>query len=119
MCTCYRESGHSNPLSCLKSNTCPCVYHCLSLFIFKRKTITFVRIAANLSINGSCVTLFSDVLPGGPVDKVRPGDEILEIEGVSMLGMRRLEAWSFIRRLPTGPVDVILRRLLKISKHED
>uniref|UniRef100_A0A3P8RXM3 PDZ domain-containing protein n=1 Tax=Amphiprion percula TaxID=161767 RepID=A0A3P8RXM3_AMPPE len=47
---------------------------------------------------------------GGPVDQVCPGDEVLEIGGVSMLGMRRLEAWTLIRRLPAGPVDVVLRR---------
>ncbi|GAA6220664.1 uncharacterized protein LOC108885962 [Lates japonicus] len=47
---------------------------------------------------------------GGPVDKVCPGDEVLEIEGVSMVGMRRLEAWTLIKKLPPGPVDVVLRR---------
>lgn len=50
------------------------------------------------------------VFLGGPVDQVYPGDEILEIEGRSMVGMRRLEAWTLIRRLPPGPVDVVLRR---------
>lgn len=49
---------------------------------------------------------------GGPVDKVRPGDEVLEIDGMSMVGMRRLEAWTWIRGLPPGPVDVVLRRPL-------
>ncbi|KAM9353474.1 uncharacterized protein ABDE67_005849 [Symphorus nematophorus] len=50
------------------------------------------------------------IFQGGPVDKVCPGDEVLEIGGVSMVGMRRLEAWTLIRRLPAGPVDVVLRR---------
>ncbi len=50
---------------------------------------------------------------GGPVDKVHPGDEVVEIGGVSMVGMRRLEAWTLIRGLPPGPVDVVLRRPLK------
>uniref|UniRef100_A0A3Q1G325 Uncharacterized LOC110970176 n=1 Tax=Acanthochromis polyacanthus TaxID=80966 RepID=A0A3Q1G325_9TELE len=50
------------------------------------------------------------IFQGGPVDQVCPGDEVLEIGGVSMLGMRRLEAWTLIRRLPAGPVDVVLRR---------
>ncbi|XP_073342024.1 uncharacterized protein [Pagrus major] len=53
------------------------------------------------------------IFQGGPVDKVCPGDEVLEIEGVSMVGMRRLEAWTLIRKLPPGPVDVVLRRPLK------
>lgn len=52
-------------------------------------------------------------LSGGPIDKVFPGDEVLEIDGISMMGMRRLEAWTLIRRLPPGPVDVVLRRPLK------
>ncbi|KAM8826940.1 uncharacterized protein ACB058_020055 isoform 2-T3 [Synchiropus picturatus] len=50
---------------------------------------------------------------GGPFDKVHPGDELLEVEGVSMVGMRRLEAWTLIRRLPPGPVDVVLSRPMK------
>nr|XP_057939944.1 uncharacterized protein si:dkey-92i15.4 isoform X2 [Doryrhamphus excisus] len=50
------------------------------------------------------------IFQGGPVDKICPGDEVMEIEGVSMVGMRRLEAWTLIRRLPSGPVDVVIRR---------
>lgn len=61
------------------------------------------------SLNPSLECLIS----GGPVDKVYPGDEVLEIEGVSMMGMSRLEAWTLIRRLPPGPVDVVLHRPLK------
>lgn len=47
------------------------------------------------------------------MSEVLPGDEVLEIEGVSMVGMRRLEAWTLIRRLPPGPVNVVLHRPLK------
>ncbi|XP_060937333.1 uncharacterized protein si:dkey-92i15.4 [Limanda limanda] len=53
------------------------------------------------------------IFQGGPVDKVCPGDEVLEIEGVSVVGMRRLEAWTLIRKLPSGPVDLVLSRPLK------
>ncbi|XP_034083882.1 LOW QUALITY PROTEIN: uncharacterized protein si:dkey-92i15.4 [Gymnodraco acuticeps] len=53
------------------------------------------------------------IFQGGPVDKMYPGDEVEEIEGVSVVGMRRLEAWTLIRKLPTGPVDVVLRRPLE------
>ncbi|XP_070822927.1 uncharacterized protein [Chaetodon trifascialis] len=53
------------------------------------------------------------IFQGGPADKVCPSDEVLEIGGVSVVGMRRLEAWTLIRRLPPGPVDVVLRRPLK------
>ena len=41
-----------------------------------------------------------------------PGDEVVEINGVDTTGMRRLEVWTFIKNLPPGPVDVILRRPL-------
>lgn len=50
------------------------------------------------------------IFQGGPFEKVVPGDEMLEIDGVSLVGMRRLEAWTLIRRLPPGPVKVVLRR---------
>ncbi|KAL0985261.1 hypothetical protein UPYG_G00154700 [Umbra pygmaea] len=50
------------------------------------------------------------VFLGGPVSDVSPGDEVLEIQGVSLVGLRRLEAWNLIVKLPTGPVDVVLRR---------
>lgn len=50
------------------------------------------------------------------MDKVFPGDEVLEIEGVSMMGKRRLDAWSLIRKLPAGPVDVVICRPVKVQK---
>lgn len=50
------------------------------------------------------------IFQGGPVDKILPGDEVLEVNGVSVVGMRRLEAWTLIRKLPPGPVNVVLRR---------
>lgn len=56
------------------------------------------------------------IFQGGPVDKVFPGDEVLEIEGVSMTGKRRLDAWSLIRKLPAGPVDVVICRPVKVQK---
>lgn len=52
------------------------------------------------------------IFQGGPVDSVCPGDELLEIQGTSVVGMRRLEAWTLIRGLPPGPVEVLLRRSL-------
>ncbi|XP_077383613.1 uncharacterized protein LOC144022576 [Festucalex cinctus] len=58
------------------------------------------------------------IFQGGPVDKISPGDEVMEIQGVSMVGMRRLEAWSLIRGLPSGQVDVVIRRPRKTSEAE-
>ncbi|XP_019948862.2 serine-rich adhesin for platelets [Paralichthys olivaceus] len=62
---------------------------------------------------GNRPLIVQKIFQGGPVNKVCPGDEILEIEGVSVVGMRRLEAWTLIRKLPPGPVDVVLSRPLK------
>ncbi|XP_041844188.1 uncharacterized protein si:dkey-92i15.4 [Melanotaenia boesemani] len=53
------------------------------------------------------------IFQGGPVDKVYSGDQVLEIQGISMTGMRRLEAWTFIKSLPPGPVEVVLHRPIK------
>lgn len=66
-------------------------------------------------VSGSNISVlpFSLFSSGGPVDKVFPGDEVLEIEGVSTLGMSRLEVWTFIRKLPPGPVNVVLQHPLK------
>ncbi|KAI7807201.1 putative dentin sialophosphoprotein, partial [Triplophysa rosa] len=50
------------------------------------------------------------IFQGGPVNKVFPGDELLEVQGQSLMGMRRLEAWNRIRRLAPGPVEVLLHR---------
>ncbi|KAB5587113.1 hypothetical protein PHYPO_G00009180 [Pangasianodon hypophthalmus] len=47
---------------------------------------------------------------GGPVGKVFPGDELLEVEGQRLEGLRRLEVWHLIKRLPSGPVEVLLQR---------
>ncbi|KAL7875141.1 hypothetical protein SRHO_G00061110 [Serrasalmus rhombeus] len=47
---------------------------------------------------------------GGPIGKLCPGDELLEIQGQSLGGLRRLEAWNLIKKLPPGPVEVLLHR---------
>ncbi|XP_032415140.1 uncharacterized protein LOC116717700 [Xiphophorus hellerii] len=56
------------------------------------------------------------IFRGGPVDKMFPGDEILEIQGFSVVGRRRLEVWNFIKTLASGPVEVVLRRPVKVTK---
>ncbi|XP_043116134.1 uncharacterized protein si:dkey-92i15.4 [Puntigrus tetrazona] len=50
------------------------------------------------------------IFRGGPVNEVFPGDELLEVQGQSLVGMMRLEAWNLIKRLPPGPVEVLLHR---------
>ncbi|XP_052475045.1 uncharacterized protein LOC128030974 [Carassius gibelio] len=50
------------------------------------------------------------IFRGGPVNEVFPGDELLEVQGQSLVGLMRLEAWSLIKKLPSGPVEVLLHR---------
>ncbi|XP_073703523.1 uncharacterized protein [Garra rufa] len=50
------------------------------------------------------------IFRGGPVNEVFPGDELLEVQGQSLVGMMRLEAWNLIKKLPPGPVKVLLHR---------
>ncbi|KAI4880952.1 hypothetical protein NFI96_019597, partial [Prochilodus magdalenae] len=50
------------------------------------------------------------VFQGGPISTVFPGDELLEVQGQRLDGLRRLEAWNLIKRLPPGPVDMLLHR---------
>ncbi|XP_038146172.1 uncharacterized protein si:dkey-92i15.4 [Cyprinodon tularosa] len=56
------------------------------------------------------------IFPGGPADKVFPGDEILEIQGTSVVRMRRPEVLAFIKNLSSGPVEVVLQRPLKVTE---
>uniref|UniRef100_A0A8C9SA78 Si:dkey-92i15.4 n=1 Tax=Scleropages formosus TaxID=113540 RepID=A0A8C9SA78_SCLFO len=48
------------------------------------------------------------VFHGGPVSEVSSGDELLEIAGHNLHGLRRLEVWSLIKKLPPGPVEVLI-----------
>uniref|UniRef100_A0A8C2AUD0 PDZ domain-containing protein n=1 Tax=Cyprinus carpio TaxID=7962 RepID=A0A8C2AUD0_CYPCA len=50
------------------------------------------------------------IFRGGPVNEVFPGDELLEVQGQSLVGLMRLEAWNLIKKLPPGPVEVLLHR---------
>ncbi|KAI2655299.1 Pro-interleukin-16 [Labeo rohita] len=50
------------------------------------------------------------IFRGGPANEVFPGDELLEVQGQSLVGMMRLEAWNLIKKLPSGPVEVLLHR---------
>ncbi|XP_062395088.1 uncharacterized protein si:dkey-92i15.4 [Sardina pilchardus] len=65
------------------------------------------------SSQGDRPLVVQKLFQGGPVEDIRPGDEILEIEGHSMTGLMRLEAWQLIKKLPIGTVEVLLRRASK------
>jgi hypothetical protein len=40
-----------------------------------------------------------------------PGDEILFANQESVSGMTRTEAWNFLKKLPDGPVELVVRRV--------
>ncbi|KAF4088519.1 hypothetical protein AMELA_G00083000 [Ameiurus melas] len=62
------------------------------------------------SILGDKPLTVQRLFQGGPDGKVFPGDELLEVEGQRLEGLRRLEVWHLIKRLPPGPVEVLLQR---------
>ncbi|XP_048880486.1 uncharacterized protein si:dkey-92i15.4 [Brienomyrus brachyistius] len=64
------------------------------------------------SSQGDGPIVIKKVFQGGPVNEVLPGDELLEINGHSLLGLHRLEAWNLIKKLSPGPVEVLLNRPL-------
>ncbi|XP_026861698.2 uncharacterized protein si:dkey-92i15.4 [Electrophorus electricus] len=80
-------------------------------------TLTKLTFDLGFSLEGGVGSSLGDkpltvqrIFQGGPIGKVFPGDELLEIQGQSLGGLRRLEVWSLIRRLPPGPVEVLLHR---------
>ncbi|XP_036449984.1 uncharacterized protein si:dkey-92i15.4 isoform X2 [Colossoma macropomum] len=84
-----------------------------------RVRVTLTKSSADLgfSLEGGVGSSLGDkpltvqrLFQGGPVGKLCPGDELLEIEGQSLGGLRRLEAWNLIKKLPPGPVEVLLHR---------
>ncbi|CAG6015411.1 unnamed protein product [Menidia menidia] len=79
----------------------------------KNRDLGFSLQGGVASCEGNRPLTVQKIFQGGPVDKVCPGDELLEIQGISMTQKRRLEAWTFIKHLPPGPVEVVLRRPIK------
>lgn len=49
---------------------------------------------------------------GGAAEQscLQRGDELLQIQGVSLQDMTRFEAWNMIKALPEGPITVVIRR---------
>ncbi|KAM9805960.1 uncharacterized protein ACBT44_013533 [Syngnathus typhle] len=88
---------------------------CMRVHLEKKSRDLGFSLEGGIGLGNKPLTI-KKIFQGGPVDKISPGDEVMEIEGVSMLGMRRLEAWTLIRGLPTGPVDVVIRRPRKTSE---
>lgn len=54
-------------------------------------------------------------LLGGIAEKsglLKAGDEILDVNGVDVSQMSRIEAWKLMKRIPDGNVSITIRRLL-------
>ncbi len=52
-------------------------------------------------------------LIGGPADKegtLASGDEVISVNDNSVNNMTRTEAWNFLKKLPDGPVVLIIKR---------
>lgn len=59
---------------------------------------------------GFCVCGMS----GGAAEQsgLQHGDELLQIQGVSLQDMSRFEAWNMIKALPEGSIRAVIRRRL-------
>lgn len=51
-------------------------------------------------------------MSGGAAEQcgLQSGDELLQVQGVSLLDMTRFEAWNMIKALPEGAVRAVIRR---------
>jgi len=49
---------------------------------------------------------------GGAAEQsgLQSGDELLQVQGVSLQDMTRFEAWNMIKALPEGSVTVVIRK---------
>lgn len=53
-------------------------------------------------------------ISGGAAEQsgLQSGDEVLQVQGISLQDMTRFEAWNMIKALPEGPITVVLKRRL-------
>lgn len=53
-------------------------------------------------------------ISGGVAEQsgLQSGDEVLQVQGISLQDMTRFEAWNMIKALPEGPITVVLKRRL-------
>ncbi|XP_047435902.1 pro-interleukin-16 [Mugil cephalus] len=64
------------------------------------------------SIHGDKPLVINRLFAGGAAEQsgLQSGDEVLQVQGVSVQDMTRFEAWNMIKALPEGPVTVVIRR---------
>lgn len=66
------------------------------------------------SIHGDRPLVINRIFTGGAAEQsgLQSGDEVLQVQGISLQDMTRFEAWSMIKALPEGPITVVLKRRL-------
>ncbi|XP_026234770.1 pro-interleukin-16 isoform X2 [Anabas testudineus] len=64
------------------------------------------------SIHGDRPLVINRIFKGGAAEQsgLQSGEELLQVQGVSLQDMTRFEAWNMIKALPEGPITVIIRR---------
>lgn len=69
-----------------------------------------------------CVPSLTRLSPaGGAADKgglLQVGDELLSVNTVDLTVMARIEAWNFLKKLPDGTVNLIIRKKLPTTTDE-
>lgn len=66
------------------------------------------------SIHGDRPLVINRIFTGGAAEQsgLQSGDEVLQVQGMSLQDMTRFEAWNMIKALPEGPITVVLKRRL-------
>ncbi|XP_056226770.1 pro-interleukin-16 isoform X2 [Seriola aureovittata] len=64
------------------------------------------------SIHGDRPLVISRIFTGGAAELsgLQCGDELLQVQGVSLQDMTRFEAWNMVKALPEGLITVVIRR---------
>ncbi|XP_067453826.1 pro-interleukin-16 isoform X2 [Thunnus thynnus] len=64
------------------------------------------------SIHGDRPLVISRIFTGGAAEQIglQCGDEVLQVQGISLQDMTRFEAWNMIKALPEGSITVVIRR---------
>ncbi|KAK5916142.1 hypothetical protein CesoFtcFv8_001669 [Champsocephalus esox] len=64
------------------------------------------------SIHGDRALVINRIFAGGAAEQsgLQRGDELLQVQGVSLQDMTRFEAWNMIKALPEGVITAVLRR---------
>ncbi|XP_049458862.1 pro-interleukin-16 isoform X2 [Epinephelus fuscoguttatus] len=68
------------------------------------------------SIHGDRPLVINRIFKGGAAEQrgLQHGDELLQVQGISLQDMTRFEAWNIIKALPTGPITAVIRRRQKV-----